>query len=352
MRILRIYVPTLRNSILALFVLSVGVIVSGAVGSILPVVTYLLISGGNSTPPTAVVVFCVIGCFAGSVGYGYLHQRFLHYRLYRSTALRTDRLRALFDDNRLLHRLPHRWLEHQLPQPFHSPRKLRKAVKKLNLRTTIVVSERRGDGVPPFFRSIPFEPVSVDSEDERVLLLRWQHWSKEGSPCACDGHRCKKKQKLFVRTKHLNINLSELLTGIPGLVVAIYGLFANRVWLMLVGVICSQGSVRLLRLFNDNQWWIVPRGLVNRRDRIWPQGVHLLRVTSADSPLILDARDRTALVKVDQKINLVYCSDSAFSLLLAAWISEARPPTNEELESLLGGTFSSQKNTDVQRSAV
>jgi hypothetical protein len=336
-RFYRIFVPFQPHSHFTLTVLSVGILVSFAIGwTVVTLVLILLFPDESDTlSPTSLPawflhVLSLAGGLLTSIKWVLAYSTFRNRRRLRTTALRTIRLQRLRLSAEGEHQLPHRVVEEILRRTFHTSRSIKKVFRNLSPGIAIQVL-KYGEFWPDCLRrSIDFEPVAVYDNDERVVWLIWQHWSDETVDTTFD---TQPKTEQQFKWRHWADKRRDVLGLALGAVIVGGALWDRNV--LLIAVLAGILLFPILwRVIINRTWFIVPGGVVLREDHIWSRRTRLGMATPDDSPLIADHRTGEALVMLDGRARKILCP-ATLPLLVAAWQSTARLPTLEEIETLL-----------------
>ncbi len=170
-------------------------------------------------------------------------------------------------------------------------------------------------------------------EDKARLrdLIRLNHHDTEGT----DADEALDRAAELVRT-HQTPGMSGVELSIIALVLCVFS------WLLggpfpyfayLLGAVIAALLVK--RHLTGRQWWIVPGGIASRALRPFLTGPRVRLYTPKNSSLLLDLSGGRAMVLDGGETITFRATRLASWGILAGWISTARAPTFEEIDSLL-----------------
>jgi len=300
---------------------------------------------------------------------------------------RYKQLKTISETRGLRQRKPHRYAEFVL---FGKPAKnkvLKNAVKCLAPGSLIVA----GEDIPPEVywptkSAIPFEPIELNKNDPRAFALNHanyeqlgidfddpnivveydqqyptyirlthsdyidsdgssQHVSKEGSADQ-SGTQLAKNTGCVVASI-----LSWLVIGwfVINLVIRLWNdpeyrsdvaiVIAIVTAIIGLPVLVAVGFRRASRAASPTSRWLVPGGMIRKRDRYFSAGSKIDRFDRSDCAVLIHMDRMVVCIACRQSGNIDLFSTSDVTAFICAWLSTAPPPTLEQIEQ----TFQSGK---------
>ena len=266
---------------------------------------------------------------------------------------RARRLDAILRHPEGPRRLPHRVWEREEYRLFPSPRRQRRRLRDHPGSCVIVINGDRLDSMPrPRPVAVPFEPISLATEDERAGWLVLKTLQEMD---ALDEESTQELEGLMS---------GELITPLPlkikagvsaawsiAWTLAVIGFIGWSMYGFIVGRFGAAQVVVLLlivvftALFFQKalfglDYWLAPGTLICRRQRLWWRNARVRWCRPEQTVLVIqcDKRDEWREFQVFApgwagQWSLPKDLDWA---LLAGWLSTARRPTREEIVSFLG----------------
>jgi len=289
-------------------------------------------------------------------------------RRQRASRLPADRLQRL--DALLAHpdgaeRFPHRAVERYLRKPplIELRSRLEELLKACPPGTILLVnSPSPFDVPPPRPHDIPFEPVELDDDEQRLELLRMGYG--DDIPDALLPPRTRAKRR---KTSQLVAHLKAIKPAIQKLLLAAWFVFlaASTTWsvyravqtgrwwdvdLMMLAFLALITFGLLYALMCPTSFWLVPGGLVWWTRWLFGSREDIMRFEASEFVLLHEEQKLRLLAKDGREVAMNAGVTEVFTLL-CAWFSEARPPTQDELESFFRGRQDddeeSARNDDV-----
>lgn len=193
----------------------------------------------------------------------------------------------------------------------------------------------------PAVTATPFEPTDIAQDSEHMAWLMVMNLEQQGYKSEMQGESNLRRSPT-VREQFRGLRAALRRWGGLGWYVLLAYL-AYRWWaggqpyhvFFAVGVLFIAVS-RLQPLFSERRWWIVPGGLVCREFHFWRRGLRLGVFTPEDTPLLVDARSGRGYLLDDGRVRSFPCPQWISWVVVAAWISQARRRTLDELRSFAG----------------
>jgi len=336
-RVWNLFIPTLRTRIRYLAVLAIGFVLALIIGFVIPMAFFALVFRSRPSLPSWAIAVSAIGMVAAPLTWIHVYQRYRHSQLMKPTGVRARRLGRVIQHPAFWQRVPHRRIECVLRRFQFQWRHLRREIKNVPSGHLIIIASHIHYRWPaPPILEIPFEPLDLHEESEDGYYLFYRLWGNVDSDCT----------EAEPEGSELSISSGEKIKivlrwaiGWAWIIVWI-GLVLRDGWNRTIGF----GLIGLLflcvpfviYLFWNRRWWIVPGGLVYRSSRMWRQGDQIRLITPHDSPLIIDLRTGKGMVVEHGRPLTFTCGEMGRWLLIPAWISRARRPNMDELQSLLG----------------
>lgn len=358
---LRIYwvrIPIVRWGIIGAVCFAVGVV-------LLPLLTMLLVGslaaylhdallGGADWLYTPLMLF-VLTLSLGVAPLWWVALASMH----RRKAMRTPRFRSMRLKHLMLHprvpdRLPHRIVEHAIRSRIFTKRSLHGVLRTIKPGTVVVANGFCRDEFPrPRSNSIPFEPRDLRRDYADLWELMSANVEAQGL-CDVGKYAARVYEQPFENDRSKTDE-----TGRPTIIAAgraaLPSVFSASVFVFLfymfwigwisiaplffiaLGVLLLSSLGPLAAFYWERRWWVVPGGLIYREHAFWRRRMRAGRTISNETPLFVDLAGNNGLILGgDQVLSFRFNSWEAGWALVAAWISTARPPTDEEVLAFLG----------------
>lgn len=277
-----------------------------------------------------------IGAVWGPVSWAWLiasgEQR-LRQDKYRARIRRLDRA---CEHPRATTRIPHRVFERNILTRGHSRARLfAELLRTPPGRVAVATNPESIQVERPISTDIGFEPIDLLNDPERVSLLATSAIEKIEQKGG-------KFLKSEIHTRPVRSALGLLFRlAFAVVVLASFGrkIAKGDIEGVIGGLIvlcCILGPLIISALFIDRRCWLVPGGLIFRRNALRGGGVVGGYVTARDSPLYLDDETDTGWVVLDGKVQRFQFIENGWWAVATGWISEARTPDPDEVSAFLG----------------
>ncbi len=273
-----------------------------------------------------------VGLFVWIFTFQALKRRWLN----RKHKLRRRRLEAILGDGRAADRLPHRVLEYALR--FKGERHLEWFL--FNLPPNRLILRTEGYVEPwcrPAVTDISFEPIDVlrDVVDLNEIA-QLNALSKLGAT---------EYERQSVEHEARGTSLRDVARRVwPWL---------GYLWLPYIAYSIITGAsvfkwifggiLILMALFDllfgvglDLRWWVVPGGFIRRRTSVWSRRTEGMIVTADQSSVCIDANEHKIWIVIDGMVESFPCAQWHAWPIAAAWLSEGRTPSLDEVQAFLG----------------
>jgi hypothetical protein len=282
----------------------------------------------------------LVGASVGIVAWVLLFHWFRHWNAMRSTRLRTVRLQRLVLHPEVVARLPHRCVEHHLRTLFPTRRRLGRLMESLSPTHAFVIEPRGGVRYAmPVPCEEPFEPINLAKDVEQAAWIAERQTELLGLNANSAARvRSTRRERVLAAlagwwfrllTVHRAYTLLAALAALALMMVSLRNHWLTNIFALAVTLPSA------LALLADDNWWLVPGGLVTRAVRVWRRAPRVQRYTRGQTPLLLDCRGGDAFLLGQGKVRRCHVA-GMWWVVLAGWISTARRPSDDEIESFLG----------------
>lgn len=336
----RLYIPTDQNREWYLIILAAGIVFSWIFAYVLLIVPILTFLDIDDELPRWAYMTAIIGAFAGPILWVIGYSRFRHRRLMKKPFQRTERLKRLVLQSDTFVRLPHRVIEYLLRNRKSTPKKLQLLFQRIPSNSICIIEDHGNDTLGSLrVSSVSFEPVDITIDTKFIQDLIDLHSETETSGDNSNKEHSTTSYNPISSTlvKVRNIIISST-AAIVGYVSIIYNLIIHQnvgLTVIILAVTLATSGYTYTLIIN-RRWWLVPGGLIYREDFAWRKGMRCSLITPDQSPLILDWRTGIGMVVDGGKVRKFSMGEHARWLVAAGWISQARTPTLEEVQSFLG----------------
>lgn len=341
-RIHRIWTPNARSSVFVLLLLAVGIIISWVFLLVLLFVFIQAAVGWDVDLPGWLPVSVCIAALSGPVALLFLQDKIRHRRLMRRPRYREERLRHLAENPLTRTRFPHRLVERALRTWGRPIRNCNETLQEIESSNLIVVNAAtRSANIRPVPTDIAFEPIDLSRDFERCAWFTVQNLEAQG--CNIEDEVEKDREK---RSKLQSIWLvvHPWTTYAIYMFVVSFGVYATLIsrdqwqWQIYIAALAIACVLlpRILPSVWGAQWWLVPGGLVLRRQRSWRRSDIIEFFASNKSALMLEARRGYGLVSTGSRVRRFRFDRRTGWAILSGWISVAPRPTNDEILTFFG----------------
>ncbi len=346
-RVLRIWLPSRKNSWYMLVVLAVGVLVSYAITMTIfaAVLAGLFTWFNNSVVEAFLILVSVFMAAIGPYLWIQLYNHWQHQRRTEPTRHRCTRLVNLFSAYKSIERLPHRYIEYLLRQRSANIKPIKRALLTMRHRVVIVANGPKLDDFPRLTpNDISFEPIDlIDGEELAGWLvtanIQAQHLANESKSYDDLGPAEGSPKHLYQQARHW---ISQAM-NIAGALLFVSWPFISRSnpieqWIILALVIFVAVVALLNGVLVERRWWLMPGGLFYREHRFWKKKLKVKLLRATDTPLFLNLELSQAMVVDDGTVRSISFGGYTGLAILAGWISTAHTPTEQEIQSFVGIT--------------
>lgn len=343
-----VQVPPLRRGFLSLLFLALGFPLtwfgaSALIGLGIDAVRSVLGLGRYLT--YAELGLIVLGGAIGPVVLIAAREWYLIHRRMNHPPVRGRRLQLLLQDADRAQRFPHRQVERLVRRHPTSRRRLLRLAKILPPGTLVVVNGPRLYGaVPrPCGAVVPFEPIDIHSDDERLGWLLIQdfkaqdfdiEWIEEQEETPRPSLRTRlewSRQVVFA--------WAAMLFWVGWLVYSVYRIATRpfdgvSAFFLLVLALASWAIVA--PLFWERRWWVIPAGLMLRDARAWRGQQNVWLFAASSCVLLVDLGSSRAVVSNGRRSFGFASEPQVLGAAISAWLTRARQPSMAELLSFAG----------------
>ena len=343
-RVFRIRTPGTHYGPLGLVILAGGILFSWVVAyALLALAVSPIAQRVFSVAPTSFFIALALFAAIGPFIWVRIFRRWRFWNAHRKTSLRTRRLARIVGQPGAIQKLPHRVVEYLMRRGPLSSRRLNRFIHDAPPLFVVVANYSPKHPPWPLPVSVPFEPVELRSDRQRILMLVTATLEAQyGTAFEVTGNTTELRsfRSLLLRSAWFFYMFVFVLLPVCYLVYdfAIHGIGWHNIFPILI--ILYLLSLTLIPLVAERKWWLVPGGLVYREYRVWRSRLRAGFIKPFDTPLIVDVRSGIAFVRRRRNFLGLRCPNLASWVLVAAWLSRARPPTVEEIEAFLGQKLS------------
>ncbi len=337
-RVFAIWIPSENLSYRELLVLGVGIVLSWIAAFQIAMIPVLLRYAGKPDPPSSAYTIPIFIGFAGVAVWCVWISRRIPARLKKQRRRRTARLKRALQADAAIERLPHRFVEYELLSRNRRKRALAKALERLPPGTFILVNgPPRSSPSFPIAINISFEPIDIARDAKELYeIARLTLIAKVGE-AEFD------RQTVEDESEGGSVGgfASGLLRFLGILWVPYFGYntvmgSSESAWIFGFGLILMILGWLIFGVGLDERWWVVPGGFIRRRTSLWTRRTEGTLVTAEQSPVYLDATADLGWVVIDGKATrFQYAHEYAWPIA-AAWLSEGRTPSLDEVHAFLG----------------
>ncbi len=254
---------------------------------------------------------------------------------------RLDRLAKISKHPNGSTRLPHRQAESEMRRIRPTKARLKKALARIPPRHVLYLNyPLRPSSQLPTSNDVPFEPIDIAADDEQLNWLVTMNL--ESGPQLPEFDQPKKKGRWPDGIKALLaviFRLLYILMMIGAILGGGYDLFFGK-WssesfaFLFYAAIFSGGFI--IPLFVEKKWFLVPGGVVMRESRLWTRNDQINVYTPNTHGILFDAESRTVALLDGTRLYRFQSDEDVTWPTLAAWLSTARTPTDQEIHTFLG----------------
>jgi hypothetical protein len=342
-RVHYLHTPVLRQSTLFLLVLVVGILVSYLVGLGLLMILAPFVEARTNISHGEMLGASALLAFLPTAVWIWLLSPVAHAPGKSGGRHRGKRLASLLAHGEAAARFPHRLFEQRFLKLKGSLWAMRSAFLEVPNGWALLLNPPTG--LRPGVNGVSFEPIDIMQDSEQMTWLIFMNLRQQGCECEIQGgpdgrHTPTIREQL--RAARAVLRRWGWLAWYALVAYWAYQSLKTGGWshltsaAILLFLLALRTSPWWLSLFAERRWWVVPGGLVCRSFRFWRRGLELEVFTPEDTPLLVDARSGRGYVVKEGRVRWFPCQQWVAWLVVAAWISQARRPTPDELRSFIG----------------
>jgi hypothetical protein len=254
---------------------------------------------------------------------------------------RLDRLAKISKHSNGRVRLPHRLAECEIRRVRPTKARLKDALARIPPRHVVYLNyPLRPSSQLPTSNDVPFEPIDIAADDEQLKWLVTMNL--ESGPQLPEFDQPKTigrwpdriKALLSVILRHLYI-LIMFVTILGGGYDLFFGKWSSESFAFLFCAAIFAGGF-VFPVFVEKKWFLVPGGVVMRESRLWTRNDQIKVFTTNTHGVLLDAESRTVALLDGTRLYRFQSDEDVTWPTLAAWLSTARTPTDQEIRNFLG----------------